>query len=400
MSKKLYYALSVVVALTLLVAAFAGGFLYGHVAGSNRAIPIIDTPPSLSLIQEVRTIIKRTYVGKVNDGKLNKAAISGMLESLNDKYSDYIDPKHYKAFQEYTAGEFSGVGVTLGERRKVITVVEPMPGTPAARAGIRPGDVIVAIDDSPTAGMTLSQASAKIRGPKGTSVKLKVRRSGVSKLLAFKLVRDRIALPNVSSKLLAPGLGYIRIHSFSGTTGAEVAKAAKKLASKDAKGVVVDLRDNAGGLVDASVEVASVFMPSGKIVEMRGRGKDVKTLSATDVGYSTDMKVVVLVNGGTASASEILAGAIQDRKRGLVVGTHTFGKASVQTVESLSNGGALKMTSAHYYTPNGRSIDKVGIKPTVVVKSPAGFWAVGKKDVQKNKAIEVLRRLIAGKVKP
>lgn len=400
MSKKLLtYGLVVVLVLVAIALSFVGGFLFGHTTQRGQSIPIIGQPKSLQLIQTARDAIEQLYVGKTSDKQLEEAAVNGMVQSLHDPYSEYITPKQFGIFQQHTTGEFSGVGVTLGMRDHKLTVIHPLAGTPAMRAGIKPGDIIVKIDGAATANMSISVASEKIRGPEGTKVALAIKRGKASKLMTFNLTRATITLPSVQSEMAGPGLGYVDVHSFTPSTGGDFEKAIKKLAAKGAKGVVVDLRDNPGGLVESAVEVGSIFVPNGIIVSIKGHDNQPQTMSAIE-GYHTKMALVVLVNGDSASASEIFAGAIQDRKRGLVAGTRTFGKASVQTVENLPNGGALKITSAHYFTPKGRLIQKIGIKPDIEVKAPKGALPFSKTDAQKTKAIEILKQLLAGRLKP
>lgn len=400
MAKKTTYVLLSVVLVALVSTAFVGGFAYGHLTARNTSLPIIGTPKALRVLEDARNMIKQRFVGKVNDAALNDGALEGMVKSLKDKHSEYISPKQMSQFRAHTFGEFSGVGVTLGMRKSRVTVIRPLPNTPAQRAGIKAGDTILAIDGQSTAKMSLAAASDKIRGPKGTSVKLQIQRTGAAKAMVFSVKRATISLPTVRSSVVSPGLGYIDIRGFTPNTGVDFEKAVTTLARKRVKGVVVDVRENPGGLVEAAVEVASVFIPRGTIVSLKGRDGQSQTLSAIDDEYHTGMKLVVLVNGNSASASEILAGAVQDHKRGLIVGTKTFGKASVQTVEDLENGGALKITTAHYYTPKDRLIQNVGIKPDMIDKSPADPMHFGtKKDVQRTRAIEILKKLVAGKIK-
>lgn len=399
MSKRITYGLLGVVVIALIAVAFAGGFIYGHTAGKSKAL-VIGTPKSVLLMEEARNVIRDGFVRPVSDKELNDGALSGMVKSLGDKYSEYISPKEMIAFRAHTMGEFSGVGVTLGMRRGKLIVVRPLPGTPAKRAGIRAGDAIVTIDGQSTAKMPLATASEKIRGPKGTKVALGIKRGG--KMLTFKLIRATISMPSVRARIVGPGLAYINIMSFTPKTGDDLESEIRNLdTKKHVKGVVIDLRENPGGLVETAVEAASVFIPQGPIVSLKGRDGEPRVMSAVEDEYHTKMKLVVLVNNNSASASEIFAGAIQDDKRGLVVGTKTFGKASVQTIEDLSNKGAIKITSAHYYTPKNRLIDHVGIKPDIIDKGPADPLTLGtSKDLQRNRAIEILRDLVAGRLEP
>lgn len=401
MPRKLAYALLVLVVLSLIATAFAGGFLYGHTVGKGTAIPIIGAPKGLAVVEEARDIIKQQYVNKVSDAKLTNGSVSGMVKSLGDPYSEYVPPEEMTKFKAHMLGEFSGVGVTLGMRKGKVTVVRPLPRTPAMRAGIRAGDVIATIDGTPTAKMSLPAASEKIRGPKGTKVRLGIKRGASPKLRVFSLTRATISVPTIDSSVVGPGIGYVSMRGFTPTTGADFEKAVMDLdRKKHVKGVIVDLRDNPGGLVESAVEAASVFIRQGPVVSIKGRDGRPETLNALENEYHTKMKLVVLVNGNSASASEIFAGAMQDDKRGLIVGTKTFGKASVQTIEDLINKGALKITTAHYYTPKGRLIQKSGIKPDIIDKGPADPMTFGtSKDTQRNRAIEILRKLVDGRIK-
>ncbi len=397
MSRKFAYLLLVLAVLAAVGLTFAAGVVVGHVTGpSTRVIPSIQQPTGDLLVQKARDLIKDGFVNKVSDAQLNNGAIEGMMKALGDPYTEYIAPKEYGLFQEHAMGEFQGIGVTLGTRNKKITVIHPLPGTPALKAGIKAGDVIVAIDGTSTAKMSLPTASDKIRGPKGTKVKLDVLRG--TKKLKFTITRAAINIPTVQTSSVGKGIGYVAIRSFTPSTAQDFEKEIKKLDAKKAKGVIVDLRFNPGGLVESSVDIASIFIDKGTIVGMRRQDNVLETMSAVQ-GYHTKMKLVVLVNGDSASASEIVAGAIQDDKRGVIVGTKTYGKASVQTIENLPNGGALKLTTAHYFTPKGRLIQKIGIKPDVVVKMST-VMKPGAKDVQKEKAIQVLRELVAGTRQP
>lgn len=399
MPRKTVYGLVTAAVLALIAGAFAGGFVFGHVSSRQAGLPVIGTPKALQLIEDARNIIKQKYVKNVPDSRLSDGSVAGMVKSLNDRYSQYIPPRQMGTFKAHTLGEFSGVGITLGMRDKKVTVVRPLPGTPAMRAGIHKGDTILTIDGKSTAKLSLAAASEKIRGPKGTEVTLGIRRG--KKLLTFPLIRATISLPSVKAEVLAPGFGYVAVQGFNPNTGADVEREIMNLERKRrVKGVIVDLRDNPGGLVESAVEVASVFIPRGPIVSIKGRDGQPQIMNALEDEYHTRMKLVVLVNANSASASEIFAGAVQDANRGLVVGVKTYGKASVQTIEELPNGGALKFTSAHYYTPKGRLIDHIGIKPDVVADGKADPMTFGtKKDTQRQRALEVLRQLVAGKIK-
>jgi carboxyl-terminal processing protease len=350
-------------------------------------------------IEELRTFadvfgaIKQGYVEPVDDKKLITYAISGMLANL-DPHSTYLDADAFKDLQVSTQGEFGGLGIEVGMEDGFVKVVAPIEDTPADRAGIKAGDLIIKIDDTPVKGISLNDAVKKMRGKPKTTIKLSIARKGEAKLLDFTLTRDKIKVQSVKSKLIEPGYGYVRVAQFQEETTADVVRQVEKLfVGKDGKpaemkGLVLDLRNDPGGLLNAAVGVSSVFLPpKALVVSTDGRTEDAKrkyVASSEDYlrGHKDDplktlppaikaVPLVVLVNGGSASASEIVAGALQDHKRAVLVGTQTFGKGSVQTILPLSANTALKLTTARYYTPNGRSIQAKGIEPDVVVEESA-----------------------------
>ena len=350
-------------------------------------------------IEELRTFadvfgaIKQGYVEPIDDKKLITYAISGMLANL-DPHSTYLDADAFKDLQVSTQGEFGGLGIEVGMEDGFVKVVAPIEDTPADRAGIKAGDLIIKIDDTPVKGINLNDAVKKMRGKPKTTIKLSIARKGEAKLLEFTLTRDKIKVQSVKGKLIEPGYGYVRVAQFQEETTADVVRQLEKLfVGKDGKpeemkGLVLDLRNDPGGLLNAAVGVSSVFLPpKALVVSTDGRTEDAKrkyVASSEDYlrGHKDDplktlppavkaVPLVVLVNGGSASASEIVAGALQDHKRAVLVGTQTFGKGSVQTILPLSPNTALKLTTARYYTPNGRSIQAKGIEPDVVVEESA-----------------------------
>jgi len=324
---------------------------------------------SLENFANILAIVQRNYVKEVETDKLVDGAIKGMLESL-DPHSSYLTEDSYRALQTETEGRFGGLGVEITVRNGLLTVVSPIEDTPAARAGLQPGDQIVGIDDETTEDMTLTEAVKRLRGPKDSSVTLLVRRKGEDKLLTFTLVRAVIEISSVRARVLEPGFLYMRIAQFQDRTSNNLIDAMARHQPGDGsyKGVVLDLRNNPGGLLSQAVGVSDLFLDSGLIVYTEGRGSQNKQrFSATRDGSRTDFPMVVLVNGGSASASEIVAGALQDHKRALVLGTQTFGKGSVQTILPLDDRSALRLTTAEYFTPKGRSIHEVGIKPDIVM---------------------------------
>lgn len=395
-------ALAVALAVVLVGTGFAAGFLAAKNAyqtapgASSAATGTADGLGGLSsgesrfdsIISEIMHVLARSYVEPVDGKKLERGAIDGMLEALDDPYAAYLDEQHYRFFKEQTSGEFYGVGIQIGVRDKKVTVIAPIDGTPAFKAGIKAGDVIVSVDGSPTAGTNVQIIAERIRGEEGTKVKLELSRTGWKEPRTFELTRVKLTLPNVSGRMLeGTKVGYIRIHSFSNSATSDVRKKLAELKKKGAVGVVIDLRDNPGGLLQSGVDMASLFIDKGPIVTVRHRGGRKETLAAAG-GADTGTPLVVLVNKGSASASEIFAGAVQDRGRAKLVGEQTFGKAAVQTVVTLTNNAGLKVTTAYYLTPNGRNISKKGITPDTVVKYTAGKGDAP--DSQVARAIELL----------
>ena len=323
----------------------------------------------LRTFAEVMDRIKAAYVEPVSDKTLLENAIKGMLSNL-DPHSAYLDPQAFRELQESTSGEFGGLGIEVGTEDGFVKVVTPIDDTPASRADIQPGDLIVKIDGQPTKGLSLMEAVDKMRGKAGSKILLTlVRDSG--KPFDVELTRAVIKVRSVKSQLLEDGYGYLRITQFQVNSGEEVGKALGKLRKDNGKklnGLVLDLRNNPGGVLQAAVEVTDHFLKKGLIVYTEGRiANSELRFSADPLDASEGVPLVVLINGGSASASEIVAGALQDHKRGVLMGTDSFGKGSVQTVLPLNNDRALKLTTALYYTPNGRSIQAQGIVPDIEV---------------------------------
>jgi carboxyl-terminal processing protease len=327
-------------------------------------------------LDELRTFadvfnqIRQSYVEEVDDKTLLENAIRGMLSGL-DPHSSYLDEKSFDDLQMNTTGEFGGLGLEVGVENGFIKVISPLDGTPAQRAGIEAGDLIIKIDGKPIKGMGLNEAVDAMRGPRGSEIELTIVREGKPQPFDIKLKRDIIKVQSVRSRTLEAGFGYIRIAQFQADTGPEFRKAVMNLkhANKNLKGLVLDLRNNPGGVLQASVDVADALIKQGLIVYTEGRLPNSKSsFSATPDDIADGEPVVVLINGGSASAAEIVAGALQDHKRAVIMGTESFGKGSVQTVVPLSEHSAIKLTTARYFTPNGRSIQAHGIVPDVVVE--------------------------------
>jgi len=323
----------------------------------------------MRLFTEVLTEIENKYVEKKNPQDLITEAIKGMVSSL-DPHSAYLTPEDYKELQIETKGSFFGVGIEITLKDNILTVVSPIEGTPAYQAGVQAGDRIIKIDGKLTKGMTLNQAVRAIRGPKGSKVLLTVLREGASKLQDISIVRDLIPLHSVRYNLLEDGYGYVRIANFNEDTTQDLVLALKTLQSQKEplKGLVLDLRNDPGGLLQEAVSVADQFLKDGIIVSTKGRLPSQQMIfRATPEATALDYPIVCIVNQGTASASEIVAGALQDHHRAVVMGTASFGKGSVQTIIPLEDQGALRLTTSRYYTPNGRAIQAKGIEPDLVV---------------------------------
>jgi carboxyl-terminal processing protease len=326
-------------------------------------------------LEELRTFadvynqIRSGYVEEIEDSTLLEYAIQGMLMGL-DPHSVYLTAEDFENLQESTSGEFSGLGIEVGMEDGYVKIIAPIDGSPAAAAGLQSGDVILKLDDTPVKGLSLNEAIDLMRGPKGSEIMLTIGRPGESQPFEVNLVRDTIKVASVRQRWLEPGYGYIRIAQFQSQTGGDVSQSLQKLMDEQAlKGLVLDLRNNSGGILRASVDVAGLFMDGGTVVYTEGR------LSNSDLHYDAEpvdasdgIPLVILINSGSASASEIVAGALQDHGRAVVMGTNSFGKGSVQTVLPLSDSRAVKLTTALYFTPNGRSIQAEGIEPDILVE--------------------------------
>ena len=341
----------------------------------------IETQPSstesrlplreLRLFTQVFEQIRLGYVEEVSDTELLNNAIAGLLLEL-DPHSAYLDTERYSDLQESASGEYGGLGLEVGGESGLIKVISPIDDTPAAKAGIEAGDLIVEMNNAPVRGMGVQKAIDKLRGEKGTSIKLTVYREGQDGPLEFEVVRDTIQISSVRSRFLEPGYGYVRVSHFQRSSGSDFIANVEALKADNKqilKGLVLDLRNNPGGLVPASIEMAGALIDGGTVVYTEGRLPSANYSFEAEVGDILDgVPVVVLINGGSASASEIVAGALQDRQRAAVIGTQSFGKGSVQTVIPLGDGRAVKLTTARYFTPNGRSIQAEGIVPDIVVE--------------------------------
>ena len=352
-----------------------------------KDLPLNELQSFVEILNRVQT----DYVEDIGDEALLENAIRGMLSGL-DPHSAYLDPEEYKEVTVSTSGKFGGLGIEVQMQDGAVLVVAPIDDTPAARAGIQPGDLIVKIDETPVKGMTLTEAVKLMRGEPGSDIELTVIRQGETQPLLVDITRDVIRVRSVRSRMLEPEYGYVRISTFTGNTGKLINEEIAKLLKDndgDLRGMVLDLRTNPGGVLNAAVDVSDTFLDKGTIVSIKGRnGDNSRSFNARPGDKLNGAPLVVLVNEASASASEIVAGALQDHKRALLVGAKTFGKGSVQTIMPLPNQAAIKLTTARYYTPDGRSIQAKGIEPDVVIdrvkveKRADGPKPIGESDLQ------------------
>jgi carboxyl-terminal processing protease len=368
MMRKSEYALW---ALLVLAVVAAGSTMVSLARSQSASAANSEIYRQLDLFGEVLERVRADYVEKPEDPKLIESAINGMLTAL-DPHSAYLNPKHFRDMQVQTRGEFGGLGIEVTMENGVVKVVAPIEDTPAARAGIMGGDLITHLDKEQILGLTLQEAVEKMRGPVNSPITLTIVRKNVEDPFEVKIVRDVIHINPVKYNAEGDDVGYIRVTTFNEQTTAKLQEAVddleKKLGSK-LKGFIVDLRNNPGGLLDQAISVSDAFLDQGAIVLTRGRNLEETQRSNARPGDITEgRKVVVLINGGSASASEIVAGALQDHHRATIVGTRSFGKGSVQTIIPLGSNGALRLTTARYYTPSGRSIQAKGIEPEIVVE--------------------------------
>ncbi len=321
----------------------------------------------ISYLKDIIQYIQVNYVGEVSEEALMEGAYKGLFEAL-DPYSRYFTAEDLDAFEQLTSGSYSGIGATVGFEDNQIVIIAPMEGGPAARAGIKPGDIIVSVDDIDAKGNALEKVVDKLLGKPGTKVKLGIKRGDANEILYFNITREIIKLKTVNAQILEGNIGYIQIAEFNEKVSEEVEKVLKDFQQKEVKGIILDLRNNPGGLIDESVDVADFFVPKGQVVKIVFKNKSHQIYSAMKEGIKKPL--VVLINEGSASASEIVAGAIQDTKAGTIIGTQSYGKGTVQSIDPISNGGGIKLTIAKYLTPNGRVIDGVGITPDIIVHNP------------------------------
>jgi carboxyl-terminal processing protease len=362
----------------MVVVALVFGVVIGK--GWERTGHATESYEELKTFSEVLSQVQRNYVEETKVKDLVQGAIRGMLSTL-DPHSAYMTPEMYKEMQVETKGEFGGVGIQIGVKENRLAVIAPIDGTPAQRAGIKAGDFITKVNDEPTKDLSLMDAVQKMRGPKGTKVNLTIQREGAADPLQFMLVRDTIKIESVKSKVLE-NIGYVKLTQFQEATGRDLGKVLKQFKEQKLQSTILDLRNNPGGLLTAAVEVSEQFLPSGKlVVYTKGRESKKDEWFAKGKDQMEDSPMIILVNEGSASASEIVAGALQDYGRAVIVGTTSFGKGSVQTILPLGDGSGLRLTTAKYYTPKGRSIQSTGITPDIVVK-PQPLTAIAKAEAK------------------
>lgn len=359
--------------------------------GAQAELPLQD----LQAFVEILNRVKNEYVDEVEDRVLLENAVRGMLTGL-DPHSAFLNAEEFRDMNIATSGKFGGLGIEVQMHNGFVRVVSPIDDTPAAKAGVQPGDLIVRIDDKPVKGMELSEAVQMMRGEPGTKIRLVIARENHPQPINLELTRAVIQVQSVRSRLLAPQLGYVRISNFTTETGRslrqEIDKLKKAATDNRLNGLILDLRNNPGGVLDAAVQVADVFLDEGLVVSIRGRDPaSTREFHARRGDMLDGAPLVVMINAGSASASEIVAGAIQDQRRGVVVGTRSFGKGSVQTIMPLNNASAIKLTTSRYYTPNGRSIQADGIEPDITIRplrlaeeQPEGFAPITEADLRRS----------------
>ena len=361
-------------------------FTSGAVTSENNIYEKID------VFGEVLEKINKEYVEEINQSESMDSAINGLLQSL-DPYSSYMSPEIYSEMQTETSGEFGGLGIEVSMESGVVKVISPIDDTPASRAGIKAGDYIVKIDDAQVQGKSLSEAVELMRGPVGSGIELTVRRSGEKKALTFTIIREIIQIQSVKSDLLEENIGYVRLTSFNENSAEQIKKKIKELEkNKKIKAYILDLRNNPGGLLSQAIKISDFFLNDGEIVSTKSRKVSENRKWFANQGDLTNGKsLIVLINYGSASASEIVAGALKDHKRAILIGENSYGKGSVQSIIPLKNEGAIRLTVAKYYLPSGKSISEVGVSPDIEVGEDEGdFQIKTETDNQLNYAIKLL----------
>lgn len=402
MNRIVTYVLAGALALMILVTAFTGGMLFARVIDFGRVPGVTAEGPSIGdKVDEVADLLGEESLVPAQEASLTAGAIQGLLESGGDKYASYFNAEHYAYFSEQADGAFYGIGVNIAERDGQVYVVSVIKGTPAEEAGLLANDEFREIDGMRRATFTTEEVVEMVRGPEGSDVVVSVYRPADKKEHEFTITRAKIDIPNVMTKLMGPdeNIGYLRMMTFNAQSAKELGQSIDELKAEGATSFVLDLRDNPGGLLAAAVDVASLFVDDGVIVRVEGRNSPEESMRANkliDTFSPTEVPLVLLLNENSASASEVLGGALQDYGRATIVGVKSFGKGSVQTIEELSFGGAVKFTTAHYLTPKSRVIDGKGLTPDVVVEMEPALQAEEDTDIQLAKALELAGK--AGKV--
>ncbi len=387
------------------VVFFVLGFLLNASIVRVQIGPSFQSKNSIDLTKfwQVNNILHKKFDGDISAEKQSEGAITGMVDSLGDPYTAYLTEKENNELSDQLSGKLSGIGIEVGIKNNRLTVIAPIDGAPAQKAGLRAGDIITSVDGQDTSSMTVDEAVHRIRGQKGTDVKLTILRPGnSSKDITIK--RDDITVPSVSSEIKPGNIGYIKISTFGDNTVADVDKVAENMSNQGVKAIIIDVRDNPGGYLDGAVKISSEFMSSGTVVEEKSKHSENKVLTALPGGKLTNIPIIMLINGGSASASEIMAGALHDNGRATLVGEKTYGKGSVQEIICLSSGlfglsgddckgDSLKVTVAHWFTPKGVNISKEGIAPDVEVKLTSDDYNASR-DPQLSKALELATQKI------
>jgi len=385
--------------LALVSSSYFGGFLVGHrnIIFENGYIPKLANTElykpnevDFSLFWDAWNIVKNKYVGDTDTQKMTYGAISGMVASLGDQFSMYMTPDEAKNFEEDLKGSFDGIGAELESKSGYLVIVAPLDGSPAEKAGLLAQDIITKVDGKSVPDMNYSEAVANIRGKKGTQVVLSIVRKGEQAPLEIKVTRDTIVVKSVSYEMKGD-ICYIKMSQFGDDTLELMKKASDFALQNNAKGIILDLRNNPGGYLESAIDISSLFLDGGVIVKEKDKNGKIKEFKTTLVPRLKDKKLVVLVNGGSASSSEIMSGAIQDRKRGILIGEKTYGKGSVQNLEELKDKSEVRVTIAKWLTPNGNSIDKAGITPDIEVKLTSDDKQ-NNRDPQLDRAIEEINK--------
>lgn len=386
--KTIVIIVSVIATLAIFTLTFLAGFVTAGRIAPGGTLKAGDYP----LLDEAVLLLKSGYIGEIDETTILRGAVRGAVAGIGDPYTKYLDPDQARDLNEGLSGEFDGVGLYLLQKDGDCLVVKAIKDAPADRAGVKKGDIIIKVDDMETHGRLLDEVVSKIKGKKGSRVKLILKREGANAPIELEMARATIKIPNITSQLIDGTIGHIKVEEFNQLIAKDMDRAIIDLESQGAKGIILDLRDNPGGILESAVDMASKFIESGVIVTERDRkGKEIKYEAKG--GADEEIPLVVLVNGGSASASEIVAGAIQDRNRGVIVGEQTFGKASVQSVHELQDGSNLVITSASYFTSKGRDINKKGITPDYLVPITQDT----QEDTQLDRAKEIIRPLILAK---